>query len=88
MTTNAPIAAEALAEAIPFDFESLELSVKPSSEWSIRSLDRLERGYITSWLELVLPEKSYAAILDADLKPEAISRLVVAVQRAAGVRGN
>ncbi|WWV91846.1 tail assembly chaperone [Microbacterium phage phiMiGM15] len=83
-----PIAAEVLAEAIPFNFDGLELSVKPSSEWSIRSLDRLERGYVTTWLELVLAGDSYATVIDADLKPEAVSRLIQVAQKTAGVAGN
>jgi hypothetical protein len=84
-TTTPPIAAEALAEAIPFDFDGLSLSVKPSSEWTVRALDRLERGYVTTWLELVLGEKDYAAVIDAELKPEALGRLVQATQKAAGI---
>lgn len=84
-TTTPPIAADALAEALPFDFEGLSLSVKPSSEWSVRALDRLERGYVTTWLELVLAEDGYDTVVNSDLKPEALGRLVIATQKAAGI---
>jgi len=88
MTTSpAPTAAEALAEGIPFDFEGLALTVKPTTEWGMRGLDRLERGYITSWLELVLVGDSYKRLLASDPKPDTLSRIVTAVQKAAGVSG-
>lgn len=87
-TPTPPIASEALAESIPFDFEGLALSVAPSSQWSIRALDRFERGFVTTFLEHVLDAPSYKAILDADLKPDAIGRLVPVIQKAAGVAGN
>ena len=86
-TTN-PIAAEAIDAPIAFDFEGVSLVVKPTSQWSMRSLDRLERGFVTSWLELVLTDGSYERLLDFDPNPEALSRIVPAVQKAAGVAGN
>jgi hypothetical protein len=88
-TTN-PTAAEAIADGapIPFDFEGVALFVKPTTHWGMRGLDRLERGFITSWLELVLAGDSYGRLLNLDPDPETLSRIVTTVQKAAGVKGN
>ncbi|UVK59031.1 tail assembly chaperone [Microbacterium phage Cen1621] len=86
--TDNPIAAEALDLPIEFDFEGLTLTVLPTNKWSFRALDRFERGYATTFLSLVLTGDSYERLLDADPDAAALGRLIVTLQKVAGVQGN
>ena len=86
-TDHLPIAAEALSEAIEFDYKGVTYSIRPASEWPFEVLEAFEDGKVAALLRALLGADQYAAFKATKPTMADAGELVEALQRAAGILG-
>lgn len=88
MSTKSPVAAEALAEKIPFAFDGVDYELDPTSEWPYDVLEAYESGRITVFLALILGAEQIAKYKATKPKVADVDKFVMAIQKALGIAGN
>ena len=87
-TASNPIAAEAFALPITFNFEGHEYAALPTSEWSLDALDAYENGRILAMLREVLDAENFAALRARHNRVGDLNGFISAMQKAQGIAGN
>lgn len=85
---TAAVAAEALADGTPFEFDGQVYTATPTSEWPLEALEAFEVGHLATALRHTLGEAQYATFRATKPRVADVGRFVEALQAAVGISGN